>query len=409
MTSLVKRVGAMIVIAFGMVSCGGGGGGGGGSGSGTPASTEPNVLAVTVEDIPSSAAYTVNMPYVSVTVCAPGSSTDCKVIDHVLLDTASVGLRILSPALGTSPALPQQTDTSGGDALFECMAFVSGYTWGTVRIADVRLGGLTAASLPIQVIADATPAVPAGCSNQGTAMDAVNRLGANGILGVGPFVDDLGDYYTCPGGTCGLVAVSINRQVVNPVAALPDDNNGVILNMAAVPANGAAIGSGSLILGIGTRSNNALGSAAVFDLDLSGELRTDYGSATNPSVPAFIDSGSNGLFFPNDNGVFFPNYTIPLCASGSHAPGFFCPSTTLNRTANLTAATNGQQSAVALEVANADTLVLTGNKAFNNLAAPWSGIASFDWGMPFFYGRRVYFGIYGRAAPVGATPPYVAF
>lgn len=397
MLNPTKQFGVLVAIAIGMAGCGGGGGGGSGSGGSTPVSTEPNVLAVTIEDIPSAAAYTVNMPYVSVTICAPGSTTDCRVIDHVLVDTASIGLRILSSALGASPTLPQQTDTNG-DALFECMAFVSGYTWGTVRIADVGLGGLTATSLPVQIIADAAaPAVPAGCSSQGAAIDAVNRLGANGILGVGPFVDDLGDYYTCPGGTCGTVVVNINRQVVNPVVLLPSDNNGVVIEMASVPANGAAIGSGSLILGIGTRSNNSLGSAAVFDLNLSGNLRTTYGGNT---IPAFIDSGSNGLFFA-DGG-------IAVCGATTHAPDFYCPPASLDLTATLVAATNGQTSAIAFGVANADALVLTGNKAFSNLAAPWSGIATFDWGMPFFYGRRVYFAIYGGGAP-GGTTPYVAF
>lgn len=397
MTRLAKRLGILAAIALGIVACGGGGGGGTDSTAGTPVSTESNVLAVTITDIPSPAAYTVNMPYVSVTLCAPGSATDCVVVDHVLVDTGSVGLRILSSALGATPTLPQQT-TAGGDALFECLAFVMGYTWGTVRVADVRLGGLTAASLPIQIVADAAaPAAPAGCTSQGVALDAVNRLGANGILGVGPFVDDLGDYYTCPGGTCGTVVVSINRQVVNPVSALPSDNNGVILELAAVPANGAATGSGSLILGIGTRSNNALGSASVFDLDMAGDLRTTYGGST---IPAFIDSGSNGLFFA-DGG-------IAVCGVMTHAPGFYCPPSSLDLTATLVAAANGRTTAIGIGVANADALIASGNKAFSNLAAPWNGIPEFDWGLPFFYGRRVHFAIYGSAVP-GGTAPYVAF
>ena len=40
------------------------------------------------------------------------------------------------------------------------------------------------------------------------------------------------------------------------------DNNGVILELAAVNSTAATV-SGSLIFGIGTQSNNALGSAAV--------------------------------------------------------------------------------------------------------------------------------------------------
>jgi hypothetical protein len=33
----------------------------------------------------------------------------------------------------------------------------------------------------------------------------------------------------------------------------------------------------------------------------------------------------------------------------------------------------------------------------------------FDMGMPFFYGRHVYYGITGTASAGGGTGPYVAF
>ena len=38
----------------------------------------------------------VNILYVNVTICAPGSTTNCQTIDHVQVDTGSQGLRILS-------------------------------------------------------------------------------------------------------------------------------------------------------------------------------------------------------------------------------------------------------------------------------------------------------------------------
>jgi hypothetical protein len=63
-------------------------------------------------------------------------------------------------------------------------------------------------------------------------------------------------------------------------------------------------------------------------------------------------------------------------------------------------------------VANADQLTAS-NFAFNNLAGPMSGYpdptqASFDWGLPFFFGRIVFSAVETRNTPSG-TGPYFAF
>ena len=69
----------------------------------------------------------------------------------------------------------------------------------------------------------------------------------------------------------------------------------------AVPSNVP----GSLIFGIGTQSNNGLGSATVYDVPSSGTNAGDFTTIFNgTSYPAsFIDSGSNGLFFLNSKRV----------------------------------------------------------------------------------------------------------
>ena len=87
-----------------LAACGGGGGGGGGStpppSPAPPPSTLTNFVTVTVDQGPAALntgpnAYTAsNVPYASVTICAPGSAANCQTIDHVLVDTGSVGLRI---------------------------------------------------------------------------------------------------------------------------------------------------------------------------------------------------------------------------------------------------------------------------------------------------------------------------
>lgn len=388
-----------------LAGCGGGGGGGGSGGGGAASATsvvscgspsgatasEENVLPVSVKTC--GVVSTVNMPYVDVTVCAPGSTTDCKTIGYVLVDTASYGLRIFASALDSLPNLPQQTE--GGDPLVECAQFVSSYMWGNVRRADIRLGGLTASNVPMQVVGDpSAPSVPSACANSGTALNSASVIGANGILGVGPFIEDLGSYYRCSGSSCSTVAVSLANQVRNPVAVLASDyNNGVLLDMDPVASAGAATGSGSLILGIGTRANNALGTAVAYGLDSGGYLWTTYGGST---IYAFVDSGSNGLFFDEA--------TLATCTSG-----WYCPSTTQSLSATVRNAANTATVLVNFEIANTSTLFASGNRAYGNLGAPWGQLPSeFDWGLPFFYGRPVFTAIDGAATP-GGTGPYVAF
>jgi hypothetical protein len=393
-----------------LVGCGGGGGGGSSSGGSPAAPTEENVLTVVVDRGPT-VAGNVNQPFVSVTICALGSTTSCQTIDHVLLDTGSTGLRLVAEVIDPVILATFPARQNGGNDLLECQAFVSGYTWGTVKLADVKLGGLTASNLAIHVIGDADAGVvPNDCSSRGSgnSMNTVAALGAKGILGVDSFIEDcpacaqaatVPAYFTCPGGTCATVQVAVADQVRNPVADLSTDNNGILLAMPTVSATGATNPTGSLILGVGTRSNNALGAATVLDLDGLGEFWTWY---NNQWFSAFADSGSNGLFFP-DSG-------IAVCDANTNAPGFFCPPVTLARSAVVEGAFNNIQAPVDFSVANAHTLVTSfPATAYSNLAGPWTFLVTpyFDWGMPFFYGRRVFYAIEGRSTPSG-TGPYLA-
>lgn len=403
---------AVLVLSIAVFGCGGGGGGS--SSSSTPTSpadttscgaataanpSATNILPVTVTSC--GVASTVNMPYVDVTVCAPGSTTDCKTIGYVLLDTGSTGLRLFASALGSAPpTLPAQTDGSG-HAVYECEQFVSGYMWGSVRVADVKLSGLTAGSVPIQIVGDtAAPAAPGSCSGTGIAMTSVSAIGANGILGVDAFQIDGGIYYTCTGSSCSIApTLAASRRATNPVLLLPSDNNGVVVDMPAIAsATGSSTAVGSLILGVGTRSNNAIGAATVFDFDNSGNLLTTFnsGSGSGSTVTAFIDSGSNGLFF-NDT-------TIGACSLS-----WYRPSSTQSRSATIAGATNGNTASVSFSIASATTLFATNNTAFDNLGGPWGcSTSEFDWGLPFFFGRRVYYGIYGTSS-TGNNGAYVAF
>jgi hypothetical protein len=83
---------------------------------------------------------------------------------------------------------------------------------------------------------------------------------------------------------------------------------------------------------------------------------------------------------------------------------FYCPPSAVNLSGTVIGA-NGRQIVVPFQVANTESLVQTGNAAFNNLGGDFS---IFDWGLPFFFGRTVFIGIEGQSSSLG-TGPYFAF
>ena len=374
-----------------------------------------NSVPVVVDDGPlinGKALGTVNVAYVSVKVCAPGSVSACVTVDHVMVDTGSTGLRLLASALGNDVALPA-TVAGNQQAVTECARFAVGYTWGAVRRADVRLAGEAALNIPVQIISDPSlAAAPADCSSTGGPMNDVPNLAANGILGIGNAVADCGratcpatgapvTYYTCSGASCTGVPMPADQQVRNPVAAFATDNNGSVLQLPAIDAGGAVNVNGTLVFGIGTQSDNALGKATVLTLDPD-----DYTFVTvfqGRTYVGFIDSGSNFNTFA-DSG-------IPQCAD---QPGFYCPPETLSLTATNTGL-DGQSGQVDFKVADVDSLAvaLPDGNAANDVAVVNPGSStlndrSFDWGLPFFYGRSVFTAIEGRLA-AGTVGPWVGY
>ncbi len=369
-----------------------------------PPPSGSNVQAIVVNAGP--AGIYANGAFATVTVCVPGTST-CQAIDGVLVDTGSSGLRILSSALTTT--LPQQK-AADGNPVAECLPFVSGYTWGSVQTADIQIAGEIASSVPIQVLSDSQFPTPTACANFGTSENTLAALGANGILGVGSFAQDCGGacvstgqsnpqlYYECPASGCTVVGEALAQQVQNPVALFSGDNNGVLIQLPAATTPVASL-SGSLIFGIGTRSNNALGSATVYAVDASGNFVTTFNHQTYNQ--SFIDSGSNGLFFLTSSIT-----GIPVCADATF---FYCPTSTESLTATTAGATGSSNGTVSFTVANADSLFNNNPTAnvFGQLAGP-NSLPGFDWGLPFFYGRNVFTAIEGKSTPSG-NGPYWAY
>ena len=206
-------------------------------------------------------------------------------------------------------------------------------------------------------------------------------------------------YYVCSGSTCTATIAPLSNQVQNPVSHLPADNNGVILQLPSVPLGGTTSVNGSLILGVGTQSNNTPSGVTMYPASSSGEFTTVFNS--NTYSQSFIDIGSNGLFFDASS-----ISTLPTCTSGV-STGWFCPSSTQSLSATNKGYAGSPSGAVSFQIGNASSLFNSANNVFIELCAP-SPCTSFDWGLPFFLGRRVYVGIEGKTSSLG-TGPYWAY
>ncbi len=385
----------------------------------------------------------------TVIVCEPGTTT-CVTVPNVLVDTGSVGLRILSSAL-PGITLPAINDTSTGDPFYECVQYGDlSYTWGPMELATVQVGGETASQLPgtaansgipIQVISANTTApedIYSGPNSDYSAIinpclalpgsddeelsgglddDTVAALGDNGILGVGAFPQDCGagcasldsasgEYMICSSGTCGIQAIPVNDQASNPVTGFPVDNNGVLITLPMLPAAGAATATGTLTFGIGTESNNAITTQKVYELDDYGNFESStydgVQSTSSNSGGTFIDSGSNAFLVSDETTL---NTTD--CLVSGYDIGFYCPSSPPLTVSLQLAGSNNNTTTVSLSIGNALDLFSanTSFSAFGNLGeascVPSTGSPcnastdTWDLGLPFFFGRPIFVGIAG--------------
>ncbi|MDE2304172.1 MAG: DUF3443 family protein [Gammaproteobacteria bacterium] len=379
-----------------------------GSKSPPGSSTPPpvvNVVPLGVDTGPAAASGRINHAYVSVKVCAAGSTSQCATIDHVLLDTGSTGLRLVRSVLTAAGLNLGSTTDAQGNAIEECMTFGGGQTWGPVAAVDLSMGGESAAKLPIQILDDTAAGAPApsNCGANGTLLNDVASFGANGLLGVGVFQQDCGPncvnpttplpiYYGCTtAGVCTAENLALGAQVSNPVASFKSDNNGVIVQLPnPANANGDPSLAGQLIFGLGTQSDNALPATGlvILDTDAQGEFSTVYNGGTT-SLPAVIDSGSDAYEF-NDP-------TITQCTAGNFI-GFYCPPVaplSLSAT-NTGAGSGGSPDTVNFAIEDPNTFV-AGAAALPGLAEGL-GATTFTWGLPFFFGRSIYVGIEQHAA-----------
>jgi hypothetical protein len=387
-----------------------------------------------------------NVPFTTVRICIPGTST-CQVIDHILVDTGSTGLRIMSSVLNAAMALPAVTVTA--NPLVECVQFADGYAWGSMRSADVRLAGEIARNIPVQVIGDsASFPVPSSCSSTTTVLSPLNDVasfGANGVLGVGVFATDCGNacvnspssfYYTCTTSLCSESVAALSQQATNPVSAFSPttvDGNGLAVTLPAVATASSLVNPlGTLIFGVNTQSDNQTSTTVphTYLTDNAGDFNSTLVSVTGGYTVSstilyynsFVDSGSNGIYLPGTNIPTDPTYSwfTPTNAASSSLPAdVVLVSATQQGTDPNTLAPTGYKNSVQFDIANANTVLFNSATAtaFDGLGASSSGdltssVGGVDWGLPFFFGKSVFVGIEGNVVTVGGSPvtgPYLAY
>lgn len=414
----MKKLLTLLFAGHFLVACGASSGSGitplpDGAAAYSPLMAGTNVLPVYV----GSFSY-LNEPLVSVVICKPNTNGlgNCVTVNNILLDTGSSGLRVFRSKVANVPLT--QVMNGSGDELAKCTNYADGTNqWGPVKTADLVLGGEVVSNVNIQIIDDTYATVPTAC--QTAEVDGPD-VSYNGILGVGIRDHDCGAscvsyanpanptpnklYFGCtgPSGTCTDSLAALATQVRNPVAAMTaasntdgqDDSKGSILVLPDIPSTGSLSASGYLVFGIGSRANNTpTVSTKVLSTDSNGYFVTNF---NGQNLNAFIDSGSNGLFFPSSS-------STPTCYGG-----WFCPSSTVSLQAIHKPYLGGTQYNVTFEVINASSVFKSNNYALKNLGASASGV--FDWGLPFFYGRSVYTGISGKGAVInGTTAPFYAY
>ena len=373
------------------------------------ASSAGNTTPITVAP---GVANVINIPTVTVTVCVPNTTT-CQTINNVQVDTGSYGLRIVSGALSATmlnALVRTPAPFSSGNTLAECTTFADGFSWGTVRNATVQISKETATNIPIQVLGDLPESSQPPSCISGAEENTASSIGANGILGIGVAPYDCGadcasatsapeysNYYACNGSSCVTTPTQVPfaSQVANPAANFATDNDGVIVEMQPVSATGAGSATGTLVFGINTATNNKLAAAKTFTTDGFGDLNNSTFSGS--TVQTFFDSGSNAYFFADS--------TLPLCSSDFS--GFYCPTSGVTRSVNLVGL-NSVTATANIGVLSAATLFGNSSSfAFNDLGGQIGMADTFDIGLPFFYGRYMYFGFDQTAT--GGQSPYVGY
>lgn len=372
-----------------------------------------NVAPLVVDGFPCTAggtagdANTGNVPYIAVKICAPGSTTNCQIIDHVLVDTGSTGLRIASSALQSTlqpgNGLPAIAGRGTSTSLTECETYVDSYVYGPLVTADVYIAGKLVQSANMQVFGPSNYPVPNSCSSQGgISTNTTQAFGANGLIGVSFELQDDALYYDCQNANLGgCTADNFYAGLPSTVSQFSSDNNGVTISMPPVIAAGLSTPVvGTLTFGVNTQADNTptASTIPIANNDI-GEFAAQVGGTW---YTAYLDSGTDILYFndPTDAAL------EPLCPSSNAVnAGLYCPATTQSVPFTFAnAGTTASVGSLTYQVANAiDVNTLTA-MAFNNLAGPITTSSTLSdttiaFGFSLFYGHNVYVLFDTKTAP----------
>jgi hypothetical protein len=337
----------------------------------------------------------INDPMATVIVCTPGM-TQCVTVPNIHVDTGSTGLRVFASALRGLP-LPFVDLPSGGE-LGNCISWTPSF-WGPVRKADVVLGtGLAARDVPIQVVDPSFGSVPASC---GTPVAVADPASFNGIWGIGSPANDCesgvcdpswNEYFDCNGSTCTATAADLPSEVVHLVPYLASDNNGLVVELPAVPPEGAPSVKGQLIFGIGTRANNVPPpSTKVVAVDWTGAFSV---TANGQSYASGMDTGTWAWNLPYEG--------ADACADSTE---FLCPQAPISLPVQVVDHAGNAVDDLEINVESYDSFP-PANLVFNDVGSHFPGMLMF--GLPFFLGRDVYVGVAGQSTPWG-TGPFFAY
>ena len=361
--------------------------------NGTGSSTTTNAVNNTVPLIVDSGynGNANNRAFITITVCQPGTNI-CQSIDHVMVDSGSVGLHIASSQLTLTGLPPIEYN---GNALYNCSQYDSGYNFGPMVTADIKIGGEIASNVPLSIFNDSAPSnVPSSCSNGQSLIDVASEFGAKAIMGVGvinpPNSLVYPGLYTCNSTSCTNLdsSAAINTSlVVNVISAFSQDNNGVIFNLPSVESATNTPVIGSLTFGINTQANNVPPQSLYVvngnpNSYSSGVGPVGYFMANNGSetTPAIFDSGTPTLQFYSA--------TIPQC-TGVWA-GTYCPDPSPQNWLPTVSSYNGNESIpLALSIVNYSSY-FSPPAIFPGVGQVQAPSSFTSFGLPFFYGNTIY-------------------